>query len=59
MLLDSGIWNYMENIRCVVMDLSLRVSRAQQNVQTIKTLMQQWKDKPLFRDRIQWDFVFT
>ena len=39
----------MENIRCVVMDLSLRVSKAQQNVQTIKTLMQQWKDRPLFR----------
>ena len=46
---SDGIWNYMENIRCVVTDLSLRVSKAQQNVQTIKTLMQQWKDRPLFR----------
>ncbi len=39
----------MENIRCVVMDLSLRVSKAQQNVLTIKNLMQSWKDKPLFQ----------
>jgi hypothetical protein len=38
----------MENIRCVIMDLSLRVSKAQQNVQTIRTMMQQWKDQPLF-----------
>ena len=33
----------------MVTDLSLRVSKAQQNVQTIKTLVQQWKDNALFR----------
>ncbi len=38
----------MEKLRCLVMDLSLRVSKAQENVETIKTLMQQWKDQPLF-----------
>ena len=38
----------MENLRCVVMDLSLRVSKAQENVEAIKVLMQQWKDIPLF-----------
>lgn len=44
----SGIWNYMENIRCVVMDLSLRVSKAQQNVETIKNMMQAWREAPMF-----------
>lgn len=43
-----GIWNYMENLRCVVMDLGLRVSKAQENVETIKHQMQHWKDSPLF-----------
>ena len=43
----SGIWNYMENMRAVVMDLSTRVSKAQDNVMTIKDLVQQWKGIPL------------
>ncbi len=38
----------MEKLRCLVMDLSLRVNKAQENVKTIQTLVQQWKDEPLF-----------
>ena len=43
----KGIWDYMENMRGVVMDLSTRVSKAQDNVMTIKNLVQGWKDVPL------------
>jgi dynein heavy chain len=45
---SEGIWNYMENLRCIVMDLSQRVSKAQENMETIKTLIRQFQDAPLF-----------
>ena len=44
----SDIWNYIENLRCTVTDLSQRVLKAQSNVSTIKLLINQWKDSPLF-----------
>lgn len=45
---DPGIWNYMENLRGVVTDLSMRVSKSQQNVTTIQKMMDKWNDKPMF-----------
>lgn len=38
----------MESIRRVVMHLSIRVSKAQENVETIQSLVQQWREAPLF-----------
>ena len=48
MLSSEGIWHYMENLRCTVMDLSLRVSKAQDNVDAVQAMMQRWKDEPMF-----------
>jgi len=45
---SDGIWNYMEKLRSLIMDLSLRVSKAQENVDSIKKTMLQWKESPLF-----------
>ena len=45
---SEGIWNYMENLRCTVTDLSYRVTKAQENVAAIKYLVNKWKDKPMF-----------
>eukprot|EP00095_Tigriopus_kingsejongensis_P007513 maker-scaffold103_size370364-snap-gene-1.20 protein:Tk07513 transcript:maker-scaffold103_size370364-snap-gene-1.20-mRNA-1 annotation:"dynein beta ciliary-like" len=45
---SEGIWSYMENLRALVTDLSLRVSKCQQNVLIIKKLMDKWNDKPMF-----------
>jgi len=45
---SDGIWNYMEKLREMVMDLSTRVSKAQDNVETVKRMMTKWKDAPLF-----------
>ena len=37
----------MESVRCDVMDLSMRVLRTQENVRTIQSLVNQWKEMPL------------
>ena len=38
----------MESLRCTVTDLSRRVTKAQENVLAIKSLVNKWKEKPLF-----------
>ena len=43
-----GIWHYMESLRCTVTDLSRRVTKAEENVIAIKTLVNKWREKPLF-----------
>ena len=46
--MTTGIWNYIEGIRCTVLDLNQRVVKAQENVVAIRELIRRWKDKPMF-----------
>ena len=45
---SDGIWDYMEQLRKLVIDLDHRVKRTQHNVEVISKSMQTWKDKPMF-----------
>ena len=44
-----GIWDYIEGIRCTVKDMNQRVVKAQENVIAIKSLINKWNSKPLFK----------
>ena len=45
----SGIWNYIEGIRFTVKDMNQRVVKAKENVCKIKSLINKWNEKPLFK----------
>ena len=47
-ILSLGIWEYIENLRKIVIDLDSRVEKAQQNADQINKLMKKWDAKPLF-----------
>ena len=45
---NLGIWEYIENLREIVMDLDSRVDKAQHNATAINKLMKNWENIPLF-----------
>ena len=44
----TGIWDYIEKLRQIVIDLDDRVQKSQENAKLINGLMKKWDREPLF-----------